>query len=338
MTGALRGFLMSDLEGSNQLWATSPESMSEAVRVLDAEVGAAVENHHGTLLKARGEGDSHFAVFALASEAVTSACALQSRLLTPVNGLDLRARIAVHVGEVESIDDDYYGVAVNQTARLRAIAHGGQTVVSSVATVLAAPMLTNRVDLRSLGHHRIRDFARVEEVFQASPPGSFHGFPPLRTADTHGPALMAIAILDICSAGRIVQQLDEREVVALNLGWARSMRKLGEVHGATALRVFGDGCVAAFEDPLDSVAFAQDFRASAAAEGFEVKAGIDVGRVEFSDGEIVGTAIYRASRLERDAAPGQIVLSRLASELVGVSECAEIRDPRYSSTDPASAP
>ena len=65
MTGALRGFLMSDLEGSNQLWATAPESMSEAVRVLDAEVGAAVLNHHGTLLKARGEGDSHFAVFAL---------------------------------------------------------------------------------------------------------------------------------------------------------------------------------------------------------------------------------------------------------------------------------
>ena len=208
------------------------------------------------------------------------------------------------MGEVEAIDDDYYGVAVNQTARLRAIAHGGQTVVSSVAAMLAATMLTNRVDLQSLGHHRIRDFARVEEVFQASPLGSSRAFPPLRTVDTHGPALMAIAIVDICSAGRIVQQLDEREVVALNLGWARSMRKLGDVHGATALRVFGDGCVAAFEDPLDCVAFAQDFRASAAAEGFEMKAGIDVGRVELSDGEIVGTAVYRASRLERDAEPG----------------------------------
>ncbi len=139
MTGELRCFLMSDLEGSNHLWATSPDSMAEAVRVLDAEAGAAVEDHGGTLLKARGEGDSHFAVFALASDALTSACALQARLATPVNGLELRARIAVHVGEVDAIDGDYYGVAVNQTARLRAIAHGGQIVVSSVATALAAP-------------------------------------------------------------------------------------------------------------------------------------------------------------------------------------------------------
>ena len=178
MTGELRCFLMSDLEGSNHLWATSPESMAKAVRVLDADVGAAVDEHRGTLLKARGEGDSHFAVFALASDAVTSACALQARLATPVNGLDLRARVAVHVGEVDAIDGDYYGVAVNQTARLRAIAHGGQSVVSSVATVLAAPALANRVELRSLGHHRIRDFAASKRSsrrrLQGLPPRSHH--------------------------------------------------------------------------------------------------------------------------------------------------------------------
>ena len=338
MTGELRAFLMSDLEGSNRLWAKSAESMAEAVSVLDAEVGAAVQEHHGTLLKARGEGDSHFAVFALASDAVASACALQSRLATPVNGLDLRARIAVHVGEVDAISGDYYGVAVNQTARLRAIAHGGQTVVSSVAAVLAAPALANRVDLRALGHHRIRDFPRVEEVFQASAPGSAGSFPPLRTADAHGPALMAIAVVDICGSELTMQELDEREVVALNLRWARSMRRLGEVHGATALRVFGDGCVAAFEDPLDCLAFVQDFRASAAGEGFQMKAGIEVGRVELTDGEIIGAAVYRASRLQRDAAPGQIALSRLASEFVGVSECGGSRGRRGSLPDRANAP
>lgn len=338
MTGELRSFLMSDLEGSNHLWATSHESMAEAVRVLDAEVGAAVDDHRGTLLKARGEGDSHFAVFALASDAVTSACALQARLATPVNGLDLRARVAVHVGEVDAIDGDYYGVAVNQTARLRAIAHGGQSIVSSVATVLAASALANRVELRSLGHHRIRDFTRVEEVFQASSPGCSPSFPPLRTADAHGPALMAIAMVDICSSGRAIQHLDERQVVALNMGWVRSMRRLGEVHGAAALKLLGDGCIAAFEDPLDCVAFAEDFRASAAAEGFEITGGIDVGRVELTDGEIIGTAVYGSSRLQRDAVPGQIALSRLASELVGVSGCGESRGRLDSSRDRASAP
>jgi class 3 adenylate cyclase len=335
MTGELRCFLMSDLEGSNHLWAAWRDAMAEAVTVLDAEVEAAVNDHGGTLLKERGEGDSHFAVFSLASDAVMSACALQSRLSGPVNGLDLRARVAVHVGEVDSIGGDYYGVAVNQTARLRAIAHGGQTVVSNVATALAAPALAGRVDLRSLGHHRIRDFDRLEEVFQASSPDDARSFPPLRTADTHGPALMAIAMVDICGAGRVIQELDDRAVAALSRKWGSSMRRLGEVHGAIALKLLGDGCVAAFEDPLDCVAFAQDFRASAAAEGFEMKAGIDVGRVELTDGEMVGAPLYRAHRLERDATPGQIALSRLASELVGFSGSEESRDRPDSSRDPA---
>ena len=338
MTGELRCFLMTDVERSNHLWASEPGSMAEAVRMLDAEVDAAVNDHHGTLLKARGEGDSHFAVFTLASDAVVSACALQSRLAKPVNGLELRTRIAVHVGEVEASRGDYYGVAVNQTARLRTIAHGGQTVISSVATVLAAPALTNRVDLRNLGHHRIRDFPRLEEVFQASPLGSVRSFPPLRTVDTHGPAVMAVVMVDICGSERTMRELDDREAVALNLQWATRMRRLGDVHGAIALKLLGDGCIAAFEDPLDCVSFAHDFRASAAAEGFETKAGIDVGRVELTDGEIVGAAPYRAHRLERDAAPGQIAMSRLASELIGVSDCGGTPGRLGSSPDPASVP
>lgn len=326
MSGALRCFLMSDVEGSNSFWLTSREQMAAAVSVLDARVEAAVGDHHGTLLKARGEGDSHFAVFALPSDAVLSACALQSKLDRPVNGLDLRVRIGVHVGEVHAAGDDYYGVAVNQTARLRAIAHGRQTLVSSVATSLAVSLVSDRVDVTRLGHHRVRDFPHLEEVFQAAPRGSSVSFPPLRTAEEHGPALMAIAIVDICGAGRAVRGLDDREVVDLNLRWATLMRKLADVHGANALRLLGDGCVAAFEDPLDGVAFVKDFRASIADEGFELKAGIDVGRVTLTDGEIVGASVYRASRLQRDAAPGEIAMSRSATEVLGVSACAGSRD------------
>ncbi len=149
---------------------------------------------------------------------------------------------------------------------------------------------------------------------------------------------MAIAIVDICGSELTMHELDEREAVALNLRWSRSMRKLGEVHGATALRVFGDGCVAAFEDPLDCLAFVQGFRTSAAGEGLQTKAGIEVGRVELTDGEIIGAAVYRASRLQRDAAPGQIALSRLASELVGVNDCAGSRGRLGSSPDRANVP
>ena len=57
-------FLMSDVEASSRHWAEAPARMAGALRELDDRVTAAVEAHGGTVLKARGEGDSHFAVFA----------------------------------------------------------------------------------------------------------------------------------------------------------------------------------------------------------------------------------------------------------------------------------
>jgi class 3 adenylate cyclase len=338
VTGQLHCFLMSDLAGSSMLWETQPVAMSGAVTNLDAEVDSATEAHGGHVLKARGEGDSHFAVFSVASDAVLAACALQSRLVQPVNGLDLRARVAVHVGEVRAIGDDYYGVPVNQTARLRAIAHGGQTVISNVTASLAAHELGDRVVLRSLGHHRVRDFPRLEEVFQASSPCDTRTFPALQSGDSHGPALMAVAMADICGTSALFQDVSESDGAALQRKWATSMRSLGEVHGATLVKLLGDGCVAAFEDPLDCLAFAQDFRASAAVDGFDARVGADVGRVELANGEVIGTAVYRAHHLERHASPGEIALSALMRDLVGVSGCGGSRDRPDSSRDRASEP
>lgn len=338
MTAQLHCFLMSDLERSGLLWATQSDTMAGAVTQLDTEVAAVAHAHGGRVVKARGEGDSHFAVFSLASDAVLAACALQLRLILPVNGLDLRARIAVHVGEVSSISDDYYGVPVNQTARLRAIAHGGQTVVSNVTALLAAPALADRAVLRSLGHHRVRDFSRLEEVFQASPPTDVRTFPALRSRDTHGPALMAVAIADICGSSAVFQELPESEGSALQREWTASMRHLGEVHRAAAVKMLGDGCIAAFEDPLDCLAFAHGFRASAAVDGLESKVGADVGRVELTDGEVIGTAVFRAHGLKQQASPGEILLSAVMRDLVGVSGSGGSRGRCGSSPDLASEP
>jgi len=301
--------------------------MDETVSALDRTVGDVVSAHGGDLLKARGEGDSHFAVFALATDAVLAGCELQDRLSQPIETVDIQARIAIHVGEVDAIADDYYGTAVNQTARLRAAAHGGQLVASHVTALLAEPSIADRVALRSLGYHRIRDFPHLEEVFQASRLGDDRSFPPLRIGETHGPALMAITVIDICGATTAVGEMSEVTVIALHREWAASMRALGDAHRATIVKTLGDGCVAAFEDPLDSLAFVQAFQQEAAAQGFEIKAGIDVGRVELTDGEILGTVVYRAFGLERAAARGEIALSPLTRQLAGLSGSGESPGP-----------
>jgi class 3 adenylate cyclase len=125
-------FLLTDIEGSTRFWEEYPDDMRAAVARHDHIVSTAVKGNDGSLVKAKGEGDSAFAVFARASDAVAAALELQHALAgePSPSGVDVRVRAAVHTGEADLRDGDYYGGAVNRCARLRAIAHGGQTLVS----------------------------------------------------------------------------------------------------------------------------------------------------------------------------------------------------------------
>jgi class 3 adenylate cyclase len=134
-------FLFTDIEGSTRLWEQHPEAMRAALARHDALLTAGIQQHGGGVVKSRGEGDSFFAVFARASDALAAACALQQALLAepwPVEGQPLRVRMALHTGEADLRGDDYYGPAVNRCARLRAIAHGGQVLLSHRAKAAIA--------------------------------------------------------------------------------------------------------------------------------------------------------------------------------------------------------
>src|SRR2546423_4407900 len=74
-------FLLTDIEGSTRLWEAHPEAMQAALARHDALAAAVIAQHAGTLVKSRGEGDSLFAVFPHANEAVAAAGALQQAFL-----------------------------------------------------------------------------------------------------------------------------------------------------------------------------------------------------------------------------------------------------------------
>ncbi len=178
-------FLFTDIEGSTRLWESDPAAMREAMARHDALVEACVTRQGGTLVRPRGEGDSRFATFARATDAVAAACALQLAILvepwpTPAA---LRMRIALHTGEGELRGGDYYGPAVNRCARLREVAHGGQTLLSLATTELVRDALAEGVSLRPLGAHRLKDLHRPEQVFQLVHSGLPHDFPPLQSLD-----------------------------------------------------------------------------------------------------------------------------------------------------------
>jgi predicted ATPase len=159
--------------------------MEKALARHDAILVQTVSEHGGTLLKHKGEGDSAFAVFGRASAAVAAALAAQRAFgVEPwPDGCVIRVRMAVHTGEAELRDGDYYGPAVNRTARLRGIAHGGQTVISQATADLIRERVPEGARLVDMGVHRLPDLGGAEVVFGLAHADVASQFPPLRSLD-----------------------------------------------------------------------------------------------------------------------------------------------------------
>jgi len=172
--------LLADVEGSTRLWETQADEMTAAVARLDQVLLEVVAARDGVRPVEQGEGDSFVIAFARASDAVACALDLQRAPLAP-----LRLRIGVHTGEVRLRDEgNYVGPTINRTARLRELAHGGQTVLSGATELLVVDQLPPDVSLTDLGTHPLRDLPRPERVVQLCHPDLRNEFPPLRTPNT----------------------------------------------------------------------------------------------------------------------------------------------------------
>jgi class 3 adenylate cyclase len=178
-------FVLSDVEGSTKLWEADAEAMEKALARHDAIFVQAVSEHGGMLLRHKGEGDSAFAVFGRASDAAAAALAAQRAFGAEPwpDGCTIRVRIAIHTGEAELRDGDYYGQAVNRTARLRGIAHGGQTLISQATVDLIRDRVPEGARLVDLGAHRLPDLSGAEQVFGLVHRDVVSQFPPLRSVD-----------------------------------------------------------------------------------------------------------------------------------------------------------
>ncbi len=177
-------FLMTDIRGSTRLWEEHPGEMGSVLDRHDALIDDTVAEHGGTLIRSKGEGDSTFSVFASPDGAIAAAVRVQRAISDerwPGN-VRVQIRAAVHTGEAERRDDDYFGLVLSRCARLRAVAHGGQTLCSH-ATREALGRLPPGVTLRDLGLHRLRDLARAERIYQVCDVGLPDAFPPLESLD-----------------------------------------------------------------------------------------------------------------------------------------------------------
>jgi predicted ATPase/class 3 adenylate cyclase len=175
--------LFTDVEGSTRLWEAEPEAMARALRRHDELLRAAIERAGGFVFKT--VGDAFCAAFATPRAALDAAAAAQRGLAAEPwpTGRPIRVRMSLHTGVCEERDNDYFGPAVNRAARLEAVAHGGQVLVSGATAELLSDTLPGGVALRDLGLHRLKDLGRPERVYQLEAEFLAADFPPLASLD-----------------------------------------------------------------------------------------------------------------------------------------------------------
>ena len=166
-------FLLTDIVGSTSMWEQHPKAMADAVARHDELMHAAVTAHGGTVLKARGEGDSVFSVFARATDALSAALSAQQAMVSEQwpQSTPLSVRMALHTGEAFERDGDYFGPTVNRAARLRSLSAGGQILLSHSTGELVRDDLPEQATLIDLGSHVLSDLARTEQVSGVAAPG-----------------------------------------------------------------------------------------------------------------------------------------------------------------------
>ncbi|MFQ5967488.1 MAG: tetratricopeptide repeat protein [Acidimicrobiia bacterium] len=171
-------FLFTDVEGSTRLWEEHPEEMKVALGRHDQILRQVIEDHEGYVFTTAG--DAFAAAFQGAKPAVGAAIDLQLAIAQQQWGeTSVRVRTAVHTGEAEERDADYFGPPLNRAARLMSVAHGGQVLLSQATWDLVQEDPPEGADFTDLGEHRLKDLRRAEHVYQLIHPDLPSVFPEL---------------------------------------------------------------------------------------------------------------------------------------------------------------
>src|SRR3954447_3084496 len=171
-------FLFTDLEGSTRQWEVEPELMHSAVSRHDQLMVESIARWNGSVFSTAG--DSFAAVFPQAVDAVSGALEVQRRLADEPwpAPIEIKARMAVHVGTANVRAGNYFGSSVNRTARIMATGHGGQLLLSDDARGSCPD-----VAVVDLGIHHLKDLSTPEHVWQVTAEGLETEFPPLKSLD-----------------------------------------------------------------------------------------------------------------------------------------------------------
>ena len=256
-------FLFTDIEGSTRRWEADADGMRAALAVHDDVLRSVIEGNGGWLFKHTGDGVC--AAFGSARGAVDAAVAAQKSLGLPV-------RMGVATGEAEQRGDDYFGPALNRAARVMAVGHGGQVLLS-----VSTAGLVSGLDLVDLGEHRLRDLSGVEHLFQVRAEGLATTFPALKTVNAvpgNLPRQTTSFVGRDVEVDELVGLVRKHELVTLTGVGGVGKTRLAVQVAAELVPDFGDGVWLVELAPVGDPAAVPD--AVASALGITVQAGLTV--------------------------------------------------------------
>ena len=165
-------FVFTDVEGSTKLLHELGEGYAAVLQEHRRTIREAFDAHGG--VEVDTQGDAFFVAFARASDAVAAASDAQRGL----SGGPIRVRMGLHSGEPLVTEEGYVGLDVHRGARIAAVAHGGQVLLSEATRALVdAPV-------QDLGAYRLKDLTSPERIYQLEIAGLRCEFPPLKTLET----------------------------------------------------------------------------------------------------------------------------------------------------------
>jgi class 3 adenylate cyclase len=204
-------FLYTDVEGATRLLDQQPEAGSAALDRHEALLRQAIEAHAGHVFSTGG--DHLFAAFATAGDGLAAAVDGQRALRREPWGETgpLKVRMGLHTDAAEPRGGVCVGVQLNRTARLTALARGGQILLSLATQDLVRESLPAATRLCDLGEYRLRDLNRPERVFQLVAPDLADDAAPERV-------LATILFTDIVSSTATDVELGDQRWGALLAG------------------------------------------------------------------------------------------------------------------------